>query len=89
MAEIYQPRVRTFDGFRSTEKPAADTQSAYKRFTTANGKVFLRHRDFEVEFASAVMSILRETKSSTSIYKNGHGISAIEQFVRLTTHWQN
>jgi len=85
----FQPQVRKFTGFRSTEPPTRETLTAYKRYTSANGRIFHRHQDFEVEFASAAMSIVRETKASTSIYKNAHGISAIEQFIRQSTHWEN
>lgn len=38
MAQTYQPQVRTFTGFRSTEKPATETLPDYKRYTTAKGE---------------------------------------------------
>ena len=88
MALKFHPRERTFNGFSSLERPSQTTVNNYAKFKAVNGDIFLRHKNFPVDFTNLAFLVLRETRASKDEFKNAHAIRAMEQFIREAKHWE-
>lgn len=88
MALKFHPRVVRFNGYSSLEQPTQATVNNYAKFKAVNGDIFLRHRNFPVDFTNLAFSVLRETRASKDEFKNAHAIRALEQFIREAKHWE-